>query len=92
MQSVRQDLAPAAILASLNKLVHKSGGGITVTAIIAFIDRRRGTLTFASAGRCTSAAAQHDSSVGKNAAQCHPGKSSFRAGCPRPALQRRATQ
>lgn len=50
VQAVRESSDPAEILSMANALAYARDGGVIVTAIVAFLDRGRGTLTFANAG------------------------------------------
>jgi len=50
LQGIGEGRLPSEILCSANELAHSREGGLIVTAIVAIVDRRRGTFAYANAG------------------------------------------
>ncbi len=50
LRGIREGRLPSEILCSANELAHSRLGGLIVTAIVAIVDRRRGTFAYANAG------------------------------------------
>jgi serine phosphatase RsbU (regulator of sigma subunit) len=50
LHAIRDIRVPSEVLAAINAAAYRHGGGVIVTAIVAFLNQRLNTLTFANAG------------------------------------------
>jgi len=50
LRGIAEGRLPSEIMCSANELAHSRAGGLIVTAIVAIVDRRRGTFAYANAG------------------------------------------